>query len=96
MYFPFGWGSQICLGMNVSMIQGKLVLAKILQNYSFELSPSYAHGPTMPALVLQPQYGAPMIVPFGQPSVANPTLMETTTQIMRIMRVISCKASQKT
>ncbi|PHT42644.1 hypothetical protein CQW23_16669 [Capsicum baccatum] len=62
MYFPFGWGSRICLGMNFAMIQVKLVLAKILQYYSFELSPSYAHGPTMPALVLQPQYGAPIIV----------------------------------
>ncbi|CAN4103703.1 unnamed protein product [Withania somnifera] len=62
MYFPFGWGSRICLGMNFAMIQVKLVMAKIIQNYSFELSPSYAHGPTMPALVLQPQYGAPIIV----------------------------------
>ncbi|KAK4342417.1 hypothetical protein RND71_038233 [Anisodus tanguticus] len=62
MYFPFGWGSWICVGMNFAMIQVKLVLAKILQNYSFELSPSYAHGPNMPALILQPQYGAPIIV----------------------------------
>ncbi|KAM3289910.1 hypothetical protein P3S67_018199 [Capsicum chacoense] len=62
MYFPFGWGSRICLGMNYAMFQVKLVLAKILQTYSFELSPSYAHGPTMTALVLQPQYGAPIIV----------------------------------
>ncbi|MCE3049404.1 hypothetical protein HAX54_044760 [Datura stramonium] len=62
MYFHFGWCSRICLGMNFAMIQVKLVLAKILQNFSFELSPSYVHGPTMTTLVIQPQYGTPIIL----------------------------------
>ncbi|KAK9937690.1 hypothetical protein M0R45_014463 [Rubus argutus] len=38
----------------------KLAIALILQHFTFELSPSYAHAPSAP--MIRPQYGAPIIL----------------------------------
>lgn len=59
-FFPFGLGPRICVGQNLAMVEAKIVLAVLIGQYSFVISPSYVHAPTQ-GMTLKPQYGAQII-----------------------------------
>lgn len=60
-YFPFGVGSRICIARNLAMTEAIIILAMTIKKFSFAVSPSYVHAPMMLSMV-QPQYGAPILV----------------------------------
>lgn len=59
-FFPFGLGPRYCVGQNLAMVEAKIILAIIIQNYYFRVSPTYVHAPTILA-TLQPKYGAQIL-----------------------------------
>ncbi|XP_021646853.2 cytochrome P450 734A1 [Hevea brasiliensis] len=59
-FFPFGIGPTICVGQNLAIVEAKIVLAMIIRDFSFALSPTYVHAP-MFFLTLMPQHGAHII-----------------------------------
>ncbi|KAI3857138.1 hypothetical protein MKW98_010552 [Papaver atlanticum] len=60
-YFPFSRGPKVCIGQNFALIEAKMALTMILQNFSFQLSPSYTHAPRI-VFNLAPQHGAQIIL----------------------------------
>ncbi|KAJ0963528.1 hypothetical protein J5N97_028650 [Dioscorea zingiberensis] len=59
-YMPFMLGPRICMGMNFALIEAKVVLAMVLQDFTFVISPAYKHDLVF-GLSLKPKYGTPLL-----------------------------------
>jgi len=60
-YFPFGGGPRICIGMQMTLLEGPLVLATILQHYRLEIVPDHPVVPD-PTFTLRPKHGLKVIL----------------------------------
>jgi cytochrome P450 len=60
-YLPFGVGPRKCIGSTFALQEATLVLATIVKNFSFELSPGHAVWPTL-RVTLRPANGLPMTI----------------------------------
>jgi cytochrome P450 len=61
VYLPFGVGQRTCLGQNFAMVELKIILALIVSNFSFSLSPKYRHSPVM-RMVIEPENGVNLLI----------------------------------
>ena len=58
-YFPFGGGPRICIGNSFATMEAVLVLATIMQRWTFSLAPG--HTVEMePLITLRPKGGMPL------------------------------------
>ncbi|KAK4389000.1 cytochrome [Sesamum angolense] len=60
-YMPFGFGPRACVGQHLVMVELKLLMALILTNFSFTLSPNYVHSPVM-KIIIEPKHGVHITV----------------------------------
>jgi cytochrome P450 len=58
-YFPFGGGPRICIGNSFAAMEAVLVLATIMQRWTFRIAPSHAVE-MEPLITLRPRGGMPM------------------------------------
>jgi PHYB activation tagged suppressor 1 len=58
-FLPFSMGPRNCVGQNFALLEGRIILALLLQRLDWTVDPSYHHCPT-PRITLRPRDGMPL------------------------------------
>lgn len=66
VFLSLGVVPRICIGQTYALLQAKLVIAMILQQFSIQLSPSYVHAPSPTITMIRPQHGVHVILKKSQ------------------------------
>jgi cytochrome P450 len=59
---PFSFGPRTCVGHTFAMQEAKVIMAMLLRQFRFRLSPQYRHTPKIGILTLAPQHGMPLVI----------------------------------
>ena len=59
-YFPFGGGQRLCIGNVFAMVEARLLLATLAQQWRFSLVPD-APFELVPTITIRPKYGIKVI-----------------------------------
>jgi cytochrome P450 len=62
MFVPFGQGPRVCIGQHFSLMESRVVLASLLQRYTFQLQRPYELKWRANLLPSQPEGGVPVTV----------------------------------
>ncbi len=65
-YFPFGGGQRVCIGNSFAMMEMRLILATVAQQYKLILQPGQKIMPE-PEITLRPRYGLHMTTNAREP-----------------------------
>lgn len=60
-FLPFGSGPRTCIGQTFALTEARVVLAMMLNKFSWKLSPRYQHCPDV-TLSLYPSFGMPIVL----------------------------------
>ncbi len=69
-YFPFGGGGRVCIGRKLAMMEGSLIIARILQAFRLSLAPGHRIE-VEPKITLRPKYGIHMTIHDAAPAGAT-------------------------
>jgi cytochrome P450 len=70
-YFPFSKGPRMCIGDQFALLEGRLVLATLLQRVRLSLAPGYRASP-LPTVTLRPKDGVRMTLTPADPIAVAP------------------------
>ena len=66
-YMPFGGGPRVCIGNAFAMMEARLILATVAQQYRLKLAPGHQVAPQR-VFTLRPKYGMKMIAVRREPA----------------------------
>lgn len=59
---PFSFGPRMCVGHTFAMQEAKVIMAMLLRQFQFRLSPQYRHTPKIGIITLAPEHGMPLVM----------------------------------